>query len=224
MNDSRFKIARLITVITVLLIGLLLLMPVIILYWSSYNDVYTGFLFSVFLALLVAFFYQNYGDRENWGRLRNLISSVFGRGEPEEVVFKVRVVPLMHLLILFVVSPFALFIFYAFFIIEFNWVLVIVNFSFWGMSFLLMLLSVLFSRLYVYKWGIRFRLNLISFDDISRVRLKWGKRLLVINKIDVHWLVEQHWYLLSNSSDFLRELKSLRPELQTEYEQELLIV
>jgi len=81
-----------------------------------------------------------------------------------------------------------------------------------------MLLSVLFSRLYVYKWGIRFRLNLMSFDDISRVRLKWGGRLLVINKHGIHWLVEQHWYLLSNSSDFLRKLKSLKTELPTEYD------
>lgn len=216
MNVSSFKMTSLITVITVLLSGLLLLMPVITLYLSSYSDVYTGVVFSVFLVLLVAFFYQNYGDRENRSRLRNLISGLFGRGTSEEVVFKVRVVPLMHLLILLIISPFAFFIFYALFIIEFDWVLVIVNFSFWGMSFLLMLLSVLFSRLYVYKWGIRFRLNLASFDDISRVRLKWGKRLLVINKYGVNWLVEQHWYLLSNPSDFIKKLKSLRPELQTE--------
>jgi hypothetical protein len=206
------------TVITVLLIGLLLFMPVVILYWSSYNGIYTGISFSVLISLLAIFFYDSYGDRENRDHLKNLIGSLFGRGKSEEVVFKVRVVPLMHLIILFVVSPFALFIFYAMFRIEFNWVLVIVNFIFWGSMFFVPLFSVFFSRLYVYKWGIRYRLNLTSFDDISRVRLKWGKRLLIINKIGVHWVVEQHWYLLPNSSDFLKKLKSLKSELQTEYE------
>jgi hypothetical protein len=208
--------ARLVTVIALLLTGLLLLMPAVIFYWSSYYAVYVGILFSLFLMLLGVFFYQNYGDRENRGRLRNLIGGVFGRGNPEEEVFKVRVIPLMHLLILLVVAPFALFIFYSFFIIEFNWVLVAVNFFFWGQMFLLSVLSVLFSWLHVYKWGIRFRLNLLSFDDVSGVRLKWGKRLLVINRQGTNWLIEQHWYLIANPTDFMNRLNSLRPELKTE--------
>jgi len=214
----RFKLASLIKVITVLLIGLLLLMPVIILYWSSYYAIYTGVLFSALLVLLVAAFYHNYGDRETRARLRNLIGSLFGREKAEELLFKVRVVPLMHLLILFILAPPTLFIFYWLSRIEFNWVLVIVNSFFWGQMFLVALLSVLFSRLYVYKWGIRFRLNLMSFDNVSRVRLKWGGRLLVINRHGVNWLVEQHWYLLSDSLGFVKVLKSQRPEFQIMYE------
>jgi hypothetical protein len=217
MKSSRFTMTSLITVITVLLIGLFSLTPVIILYLSSYRTVYAVVLFSLFLALLFVYFYQNYSDKENRDRLKNLIGSLSGRWKPEEEVFKVRVIPLMHLLILLIVSPFALFIFYSLFIIEFNWLLVIVNFSFWGMVFFGSLFSILFSWLHIHRWGIRFRLNLSNFDDISRVRLKWGKRLLVINKQSVNWLVEQHWYILFNPSDFIKKLSSLRPELQTEY-------
>jgi hypothetical protein len=203
---------------SVLLIGLLSLMPVIILNWSSYRTVYAGFVILLFLALIVAYFYQNYSDKENRDRLKNLIGGVFGRWKPEEEVFKVRVVPLMHLLALLVVSPFALFIFYSLFIIEFNWFLVIGNLIFWELWFLLLLVSVLFSWVHVYKWGIRFRLNLLSFDDVSKVRLKWGKRVVVINRQGVNWLVEEHRYLLADSSDFIKKLESLRPELQTKYE------
>ncbi len=215
MSVSRFNFPRLITTLTVLMCGLFLLMPIIVVYWSSYYDIYIGVLFSALLVLLVTAFFHNYGDRETRGRLTNLIGSLFGRGHAEEPVFKVRVVPLMHLLILFVLAPPTLFIFYGLSIIEFNWVLVIVNSFFWGQWFLVALLSVLFSRLYVYNWGIRFRLNFMNFDDVSRVRLKWGGRLLIINKTGVHWSVEQHWYLLSNSHDCLKKLKCLKPDLQT---------
>jgi len=207
---------RLLTVIVVLLSGLLLLMPAVIFYWSSYYDVYAGVLFSLFIMMLGVFFYQNYSDSKTRGRLRNLIGGMFRRGKPEEVVFKVRVVPLIHLVILFVVAPFSLFIFYALLTIEFNWVLVAVNLFFWGQFFLVSLLSLFFSWLHVYKWGIRFRLNLLSFDDVSEVRLKWGKRLLVLNRQGTNWLIEQHWYLLTNSADFMNRLSSLRPELKTE--------
>ena len=218
MEASRFKSTSLITVITVLIAGLLLLMPAITLYYTSYFDIYTVVLFSVGVLLLAVSIYTVYGSRENRDHLKNLMGSVFGRGEHEEAVFKVRVVPLMHLIIFFVVAPFSVFIFYSLFMIEFNWFLVIVNLGFWGVWFFLPLFSVLFSKLYVYQWGIRFRLNLLSFDDVSRVRLKWGKRLVVINRQGVNWLVEQQWYLLANSSDFIKKLQSLRPELQTEYD------
>jgi hypothetical protein len=218
MQTSRFKMTSLLAVMTVLVIGLLSLMPVVIFYLSSYRTVYALVLFSLFLALIVAYFYQNYSDKEKRDRLKNLIGSLFGRWKPEEEVFKVRVIPLMHLLALFIVSPFALFILYGLFIIEFNWFLIIVSLSSWGLWFFGFLFSVLFSWIHVHKWGIRFRLNLLSFDDVSRVRLKWGKRLVVINKQGVNWLVEQHWYLLANSSGFLKKIESLRPELQTKYE------
>jgi hypothetical protein len=115
MNVSRFKIARLVTAITVLLTGLFLLMPVIILYWSSYYAIYTGVLFSTLLVLLVAAFYHSYSNGETRDRLRNLIGSLFGRGKSEEVVFKIRVVPLTHLLILLIVAPFAFFYFLCIF-------------------------------------------------------------------------------------------------------------
>jgi hypothetical protein len=218
MKASRFKMTSLLTVMTVFFIGLLSLMPVVIFYLSSYSTVYAEVLFSLFLALIVAYFYHNYRDREKRDRLKNLISSLLGRWKPEEEVFKVRVIPLMQLLALLAVSPFALFILYSLFIIEFNLFLFIVNLSFWGLLFFGLFISVLFSWVHVYKWGIRFRLNLLSFDDVSRVRLKWGKRVVVINRQGVNWLVEEHWYLLANSSGFLKKLESLRPELQTKYE------
>lgn len=114
-------------------------MPVVIFYLSSYSTVYAEVLFSLFLALLFAYFYQNYRDREKRDRLKNLIGSLLGRWKPEEEVFKVRVIPLMQLLALLAVSPFALFILYSLFIIEFNLFLFIVNLSFWGLLFLVYL-------------------------------------------------------------------------------------
>jgi hypothetical protein len=148
----------------------------------------------------------------------NLTSYLFGRGKSEEAVFTVRVVPLMHLIIFFILAPPALLVFYGLVVSEFNWFLVIVNFSFWGLLFLLFLHSVLSSKLYVYEWGFRYRLNAMPFDEISKIRLKLRWRLLVVNRCGGNWLVDQNWYLLHNPLGFGREVKHVKPELSIEYE------
>ena len=126
-----------------------------------------------------------------------------------EAVFKTRAVSVWHVLI------FAILCFYmtigVFAIVTgiVGWPIVFVFFAFFGSLFLLFLLSILFSKLKVYEDGISFRMYHVYFDEMGRIRLKWGGRLLTFGKLN--------WYLLLNPEEFIRAIKAVKPEVLTEY-------
>ena len=82
--------------------------------------------------------------------------------------------------------------------------------NFFGSLFVLFLYSILFGKLKVYKDGISFRIRYISFNDVGGVRFKWGGRVLVLGK----WL---DWFILLNPEGFIEAVKTVKPEILTEY-------
>jgi len=79
--------------------------------------------------------------------------------------------------------------------------------------FFLFLFSVIFSKLKVYDDGISFRMYHVYFDEMGRIQLKWGGRLLVFGKLN--------WYLLLNPEEFIEAIKSVKPEVLVEYRKPL---
>jgi len=122
-----------------------------------------------------------------------------------ETLFETRVVPVWHILI------FGILCFYM--VIG---VFAIVKgiplwpmFIFFGPLFFLFLYSILFSKLKVYEDGITFRMYHVYFDEMGRIRLKWGGRLLIFGKLN--------WYLLLNPREFVNAIKAVKPEVLVEY-------
>ncbi len=75
-----------------------------------------------------------------------------------------------------------------------------IMFIFFGPLFFLFLYSILFSKLKVYEDGISFRMYHVYFDEMGRIKLKWGGRLLVFGKLN--------WYLLLNPREFVEAVKA----------------
>jgi len=97
-----------------------------------------------------------------------------------ETVFETRVVPVWHILI------FGILCFYmviGVFAIVKGIPLWPIMFIFFGPLFFLFLYSILFSELKVYEDGITFRMYHVYFDEMGRIRLKWGGRLLIFAKL-----------------------------------------
>jgi len=123
-----------------------------------------------------------------------------------ETVFETRAVPVWHILI------FAILCFYmviGIFAIVRGITLWPIMFIFSGPLFFLFLYSILFSKLKVYEDGITFRMYHVYFDEMGRIRLKWGGRLLIFGKLN--------WYLLLNPREFVDAVKSVKPEVLVEY-------
>ena len=84
-------------------------------------------------------------------------------------------------------------------------------FIFFGSLFFLFLFSILFSKLKVYGDGISFRMYHVGFDEISRIRLRWGGRLMTYGKkLDLG-------YILLNPEKFVEAVKDVKPEVLVEY-------
>lgn len=123
-----------------------------------------------------------------------------------EAVFETRAVPVWHILI------FAILCFYmviGVFAIVRAVPLWPIMFIFFGPLFFLFLYSILFSKLKVYEDGITFRMYHVYFDEMGRIKLKWGGRLLVFGKLN--------WYLLLNPREFVDAVKSVKPEVLVGY-------
>lgn len=90
-----------------------------------------------------------------------------------------------------------------------GWSIILIFFAFFGSLFFLFLFSILFSKLKVYEDGITFRMYHVYFDEIGRIRLKWGGRLLIFGKLN--------WYLLLNPREFVNAIKAVKPEVLVEY-------
>jgi hypothetical protein len=118
-----------------------------------------------------------------------------------EAVFETRAVPVWHILI------FAILI--GVFAIVRAVPLWPIMFIFFGPLFFLFLYSILFSKLKMYEDGITFRMYHVYFDEMGRIKLKWGGRLLVFGKLN--------WYLLLNPREFVEAVKAVKPEVLVEY-------
>jgi hypothetical protein len=123
-----------------------------------------------------------------------------------EAIFETRAIPVWHIVI------FAILCFYmaigVFAIVRgiAGWPVLLI---FFAPLFVLFLYSILFSKLKVHKDGISFRMYHVYFDEMGRIRLKWGGRLLIFGKLN--------WYLLLNPREFVKAVEAVRPEVLVEY-------
>jgi len=125
-----------------------------------------------------------------------------------EAVFEARVVPVWHIIIFAILCFYMAIGVFAIFSGIADWIIVIFFVSF-GSLFFLFLFSVIFSKLKVYDDGISFRMYHVYFDEMGRIQLKWGGRLLVFGNLN--------WYLLLNPEKFIEAIKSVKPEVLVEY-------
>lgn len=94
-----------------------------------------------------------------------------------EAIFETRAIPVWHIVI------FAILCFYmaigVFAIVRgiVGWPVLLI---FFAPLFVLFLYSILFCKLKVYKDGISFRMYHVYFDEMGKIRLKWGGRILVL--------------------------------------------
>jgi len=125
-----------------------------------------------------------------------------------EAVFEARVIPVWHIIIFAILCFYMAIGVFAIFSGIADWIIVIFFASF-GSLFFLFLFSVIFSKLKVYDDGISFRMYHVYFDEMGRIQLKWGGRLLVFGNLN--------WYLLLNPEKFIEAIKSVKPEVLVEY-------
>jgi len=72
-----------------------------------------------------------------------------------------------------------------------------------------LLLSVLFSKISINDEGIRYRIYYVSFDEISRIKLRCGGRIMTYGKkLDLG-------YILLNPKKFVEAIRTVKPELLT---------
>ena len=124
-----------------------------------------------------------------------------------ETVVEVRVIPVWHIIIFAILSPNMIIFISA--IVEGMraWHLIFGFLSFFGFLFFLFLYSILFSKLKVYEDGISFRMYHVYFDEMSRIKLRWGGRLLTYGrKLDLG-------YILLNPNKFVEAVKAVKPEV-----------
>ena len=125
-----------------------------------------------------------------------------------EAVFEARVIPVWHIIIFAILCFYMAIGVFAIFSGIADWIIVIFFASF-GSLFFLFLFSVIFSKLKVYDDGISFRMYHVYFDEMGRIQLKWGGRLLVFGNLN--------WYLLLNPEKFIEAIKSVKPGVLVEY-------
>lgn len=129
--------------------------------------------------------------------------------ELSEAVFETRAIPVWHIIIFAILCFYmAIGIFVIFSGIA-GWSIILIFFAFFGSLFFLFLFSILFSKLKVYEDGITFRMYHVYFDEMGRIRLKWGGRLLIFGKLN--------WYLLLNPREFVNAIEAVKPEVLVEY-------
>ena len=128
-----------------------------------------------------------------------------------ETVFEVRVIPVWHIIIFAILSPYMIIFISAIVGGMRELHLIFVFLSFFGFLFFLFLYSILFSKLKVYEDGISFRMYHVYFDEMSRIKLRWGGRLMTYGrKLDLG-------YILLNPNKFVEAVKAVKPEVLIEY-------
>ena len=124
-----------------------------------------------------------------------------------EAVFETRAIPIWHVLILPMISFYVMIGVYAAFRNLAGWIPIM---AFAGPLFFGFLLSIVFSKLKVYDDGISFRIYHVGFDEISRIRLRWGGRLMTYGKkLDLGCI-------LFNPEKFVDAVKAVKPEVLVE--------
>ena len=120
--------------------------------------------------------------------------------------FKIRVIPIWHMIILIMLSLFVIAGAYA---VLKNITGGIIMLAFFGSLFTGFLLSVLFSKISINDEGIRYRIYYVSFDEISRIKLRCGGRIMTYGKkLDLG-------YILLNPKKFVEAIRTVKPELLT---------
>ena len=78
--------------------------------------------------------------------------------------------------------------------------------------FSVFLISIVFSKIKVDEEGIKFRIYyIIRFSEISRIKLRWGGRLMTYGKrLDLG-------YILLNPKKFVEAIRVVKPEALAEY-------
>jgi hypothetical protein len=128
-----------------------------------------------------------------------------------ETVFETRAIPVWHIIIFAILSPYMIIFVSAIVKGWREWLMIFGFFSFFGSLFFLFLFSILFSKIKVYEDGISFRMYHVYFDEISRIKLRWGGRLMTYGKkLDLG-------YILLNPNKFVEAVKAVKPEVLVEY-------
>jgi len=122
--------------------------------------------------------------------------------------FEIRAVPIWHILILAMLSFYVMISVYTAFKNVEGWILIM---AFAGPLFSGFLFSIVFSKIKIDKNGIKFRMYYVSFNEISRINLKWGGRLMTYEKrLDLG-------YVLLNPKKFIEAVRVVKPEALAEY-------
>jgi len=128
-----------------------------------------------------------------------------------EVVFETRAIPVWHIIIFAILCFYMVIGVFAMFSGIAGWPIIFIFFVFFGSLFFLFLFSILFSKLKVYDDGISFRMYHVGFDEMSRIRLRWGGRLMTYGKrLDLG-------YILLNPEKFVEAVKAVKPEVLVGY-------
>lgn len=143
--------------------------------------------------------------RETFYRRLQIFSIVLVMSER---VFKIRAIPLWHIIIFAILSFYMAIGVFTIVTGVIGWPVILLFSAFFGSLFFLFF-SIIFSKIKVYEDGISFRMYHVYFDEISKIQLKWGGRLLVFGKLN--------WYLLLNPEEFIRAIKAVKPEALVEY-------
>lgn len=127
-----------------------------------------------------------------------------------EAVFETRAIPVWHIIIFAILCFYMAISVFAIFSGIAGWAIIVIL-AFAGPLFFGFLLSIVFSKLKVYDDGISFRIYHVGFDEISRIRLRWGGRLMTYGKkLDLG-------YILLNPEKFVEAIKAVKPEVLVEY-------
>ena len=125
-------------------------------------------------------------------------------GEPS---FEIRAVPIWHILILAMLSFYVMVGVYAAFRNVEGWILIM---AFAGPLFSGFLISTVFSKIKIDENGIKFRIYYVSFNEISRIKLRWRGRLMTYGKkLDLG-------YILLNPKKFVEAVRVVKPEALAE--------
>ena len=124
-------------------------------------------------------------------------------------MFEMRAIPLWHIIIFAILCFYMTIGVFAMVTGIVGWPLIFIFFAFFGSLFFLFLFSILFSKLKVYEDGISFRMYHVYFDEMGRIKLKWGGRLLVFGKLN--------WYLLLDPKEFVEAINAVKPDALGEY-------
>ena len=124
-----------------------------------------------------------------------------------EAVFETRAIPVWHIIIFAILSFYVAIGTFALVSNIAGWPIIFIYF---GSLFFLFLFSILFGKLKVYEDGIMFRTYYVGFDEISRIKLRWGGRLMTYGKkLDLG-------YILLNPNKFAEVVRAVKPEVLIE--------